>query len=133
MASGTVYIPQVYPLDASKVSGFGQGASATCGANTTTNIDLLITDDCIITGLELIISGASKGDYVALSVLVSGVAVATPIPGPWYLPQNGDNIFDLSIPIKLVSGMTLRAAVTTTVVLVTPFVAINYKLWKVLV
>lgn len=132
MSSNTIYIPTGVELDPSKVQGAGQGVSAVCGAQTTTNIDLALSDDMILTGLHLLSFGSSSGDYIGLSVLVSGVTVAAPVT-TWYLAQNSDNDFLLNIPIKLIAGMTLRAIVTTTGLLTTPRVAINYKLWKILV
>lgn len=131
--TNTTYIPQGYPLDASKVQGAGQGvANLNCAANTTTNIDLTLTDDMIITGMQVITVGSSLGDYVELKVLAGGVTVATPIPGPWYLASNNSEVFELAFPMKVVSGLTLRFVVHATLPLVTPAVMVNFKLWKVL-
>lgn len=134
--SGSTYIPGAYPLDASKVIGAGQGVSATAAANTTTSIDLDITDDTVITGLEEIVMGATSGDYVVLSVVLTAnksITLATPVPGPWYLSNNADIDFHMEIPIKIQAGWTLRITYHNTSLLGTPFVAINYKLWKVLI
>lgn len=132
MATNTVYLPASYPIDASKVQGYAKGLTQVCGANTTTNIDLTFTDDAIITGAQIITSGMSLGDYLALSVLSGGTTVLNPVPGPWYLPVTNVSDFDFVMPVKILAGLTLRVSVTTTVLLNTPFVAVNYKLWKVL-
>lgn len=134
MATNTVYIPIGLELDPSKVEGYGQGVfDIGCAANSTTNLDLTLTDDVIITGLELITYGASIGDYVVMQILAGAVVVKTPLPGPWYVSSNADQSFSLAFPMKIVAGLTIRVVVHTTVLLVTPGVAVNYKLWKVLV
>lgn len=133
MASNTTYNPDVFPLEQSKLQGNGQGVFASCAANTTTNLDISLADDSIITGLELITAGATPGDYIELKVLAGANIVGIPVPGPWYVQADGALDFRLEFPMKLVTGLTLRAIYHATVILVTPRVAINYKLWKVLV
>lgn len=134
MATGTIYTPTTLDLDPSRVQGNGQGVSATvaAGVGTTTNLDLSLSDDCIITGLELIVQNATMGDSIALQVLAGASVVGNPLPGPWYVPATGDSNFDFVIPQKIVGGLKLRAIYTNSSLLGTPFVAINYKLWKVL-
>ncbi len=135
MATNTLYIPSGYPLDASKVIGAGMGVFAVCTALATTNLDLDITDDMILTGVEIITSGSSMGDYGVLQVVATAnksVVVATPVPGPWYVSQNEDTVLELAMPMKIVAGLTLRVVYHATVLNVTPQAAANFKLWKVL-
>lgn len=136
MATNTIYNPPSFPLDSSKVRGYGQGARAVCAALGSTNIDLDITSDCIITGLVFTTIGASDGDSAVLKIVTTAnktVVVATPLPGPWYLTPSDSQDFRLEFPMKIVSGLTLRCVISTTVLLVTPTVAVNYKLWECLI
>ncbi len=133
MPSNTTYQPDMYPLDSTRVEGYGQGVGAICSANGTTNMDLTLTDDVIVTGLEILTGSVTPGDYAQLQVLVAGVPVRAPIPGPWYLQADGKSDHRMEMPLKAVAGMVLRVKVTTTTPLITPFVAVNFKLWKVLV
>jgi hypothetical protein len=76
------------------------------------------------------------GDYGVLKVVQTSnksVVLATPVPGPWYLQPNNSDDFRLEVPVKISAGVTLRLTITTTVVLNNPTVAVNYKLWQVLV
>lgn len=130
-ASGTTYNPTTFEFDANQILGYGQGVSATCAALSTTNIDLTLSDDVIMTGAVLVVGGASLGDYFDLQVLAGGSVVATPIQN-WYLPTSGEIDYQLVAPKKIVTGLKLRVVVHTTALLVTPFMAVNYKLWKVL-
>lgn len=134
-ATNTIYNPQSYPLDGSKVQAAGQGVAATCAANTTTNLDIDLTDDMLVTGAEIVITGASIGDYIQLQVVQTAnksIVLATPLPGPWYVQQTGDTDFRFEFPVKATAGMTLRVIYHATVILITPTMAANFKLWKVL-
>lgn len=127
----TTYDPATFSFDSDKISGYGQGVSATCTANTTTNIDLTLNDDVIMTGAVLIVSGATLGDYIDLQVMSGSTVLATPI-STWYIPTSGVIDYQMVVPKKIVSGLKLRIICHATVVVVTPYVAVNYKLWKVL-
>lgn len=134
MATNTIYNPQTLAeLDSSKLQGYGQGATGACAALAATNIDLALTDDVLITGLQLVTIGASVGDYCIVQVLIGGVVVATPIPGPWYVQANGAMDFNLVFPVKAIAGATLRVVYHATVILIVPTMSVNYKLWKILV
>lgn len=135
MATGTYFKPtRLIDMENTSLEGAGQGVSAVCGPGigTTTNLDITLTDDVIATGLVLVVAGASLGDYVTMQVLLNGTVVKTPLPGPWYLPQTNTLNFDFVMPIKIIAGLTLRIIYTNTGLLVTPYLAVNYKLWKVL-
>lgn len=135
MATNTKYNPvTLAELDSGKLEGAGQGVSAICNANGTTNLDIVLADDMIVTGLHIVVNGASLGDWAELKVLLTanGATLKTPIP-KWYLPITDTLDFAMVMPVKATSAMTLRVVVHTTVVLVTPYVAVNYKLWKILV
>lgn len=137
MAANTVYIPEGVNLDPSKVEAFGQGVTSVCIALGSTNIDLALTDDVILTGLMLKSYGVTPGDALDLKLLLTatGAVLKTPITN-WQLSVTNDDDYTLAMPMKIAAGsagITLRATITTTVLLVTPRVSINYKLWKVLV
>lgn len=129
--TGSTYDPSTFEFETSKIVGDAQGVAAVCVALGTTNIDLTLTDDEIMTGAILVVSGASLGDYLDLQVMAGPTVVATPIRN-WYLPNDGSVDFQMVVPKKILAGLKLRVVVHTTVLLVTPYVAVNFKLWKTL-
>lgn len=140
MPSGTTFNPlhnDEFNKNALKFDA--QGVSTNPTAGTSTNLDLMMTDDCLLNGIELIISGATLGDYVALQVVdttgafsgVAGTIMIQPATN-WYVSQTSDTQFDIVYPAKIYAGLTLRAVYTSTG-LTSPFLAVNYKLHKVLI
>jgi len=131
MPTGTTYNPP--NIDAFIKSALlfnAQGMSQTVATGTTTNLDYALTDDCLLTGMEIIINNGNYGDTANLQILISGVVVDQ-FATNWNFPPTIDTQFDMSYPAKLLSGMTIRMAYTSTGTN-NPFVAINYKLHKIL-
>ena len=115
-----------------------QGVSATVTAGSTQNIDLTLTDDSLLTGVNVISGNGNFGDYVNLEVIDTSGAF-TGVPGTlinqfvtnWYLAPEAQDEFKLSYPAKLLTGMTIRIIYVSTGT-VNPFLATNYELHKIL-
>lgn len=141
MPSNTTYNPvNVAAFEKSKLYFNAQGVSASCTAGTSTNIDYTLVDDCLLTGLEIIVDGAKYGDYANLQVIdptgITGAPPGTVILQPatnWYVATSYDEQYDLAYPAKIYTGLTLRIVYTSTGIITPVFVAINYKLHKILV
>lgn len=131
-ATGTLYAPDRFvDLQSSMLQGFGQGVHANCAALTTTNIDLTLTDDVLITGLVLLTNGGTFGDYIDLQVMAGASVVASPV-STWYIPMSDSMDFNMVFPIKVVAGLKLRIVCHSTNLLIAPSISVNYKLWKIL-
>jgi len=138
MPSNTVYNPiNVNDFEKSKLNFDAQTTSGTITAGTTQNVDLALTDDCLMTGAWLIVNGGNYGDTAVLQVVdVSGLFAP---PGTvlnsfanWSIPPTVSQTFEMVYPAKIYAGLTIRIAYTSTGSS-NPFVAINYMLHKVLV
>lgn len=140
MPTGTTYKPtRINDFEATKLNFAAQGVAAAPTFGTTTNIDLLLTDDSLLTGAWLVVSGGTIGDYATFQVVdISGSFTGTPntivntFITTWYLPVSANTQFDVAYPAKIYAGLTLRLIYHSTG-LITPFAAINYKLHKVLI
>ena len=141
MPSNTTYNPvRTTDFEKTKLNFNGQGVTSTINAGTTTNIDYLLADDCLITGLELIVNNGNYGDFANIQVIdttgFTGYPAGTvleQIGTNWYLSPSTDTQFDIAYPAKIIAGLTLRIIYTSTLLVGTTFVAINYKLHKVLI
>jgi hypothetical protein len=115
-----------------------QGVSTTGTAGAVTNLDYTLSDDCLITGMELIINNGNYGDKASFQI-VDGSGAFSGTPGTvlnqfatnWNIPPTADTQFDMAYPAKIYAGLTLRIVYTSTGTS-NPFIAINYKLHKVL-
>lgn len=140
MPSGTTYNPPNINAFVKTALVFdAQGVSSTVTAGATTNVDYTLTDDCLITGIELIINNGNYGDTADLQIVDltgafgAGVgAVLNQFATNWNLPPITDTQFDMAYPAKILASMTLRMKYTSTGTS-NVFVAINYKLHKVLI
>lgn len=110
-----------------------QGVNTTVTPETSANLDLVLTADHLITGAEVVISGAVNGDYITLQVL-AGETVVNQYATNWYVASGTYNQqYDVCYPAKLYAGLILRLVYNSIGTEVPVFVAINYKLHKVLV
>lgn len=141
MPSNTTYNPtHINDFEKTKLNFNGQGVTSSISAGTTTNIDYLLTDDCLITGVELISNNGNYGDYIIMQVVdTTGIAGYPPntvleqIGTNWYLPPTADTQFEIVYPAKIITGLTLRIIYKSTALLGTTFIAINYKLHKCMI
>jgi hypothetical protein len=141
MPSGTVYAPiRVGDFEATKLQYNPMGVRGTISLNSTSNVDLYFTDDCMLTGMWVITSNTTLGDYIRIQVIdtdnIMGYGAGVMIKqfgGNVYLPPITDQQFDIIYPAKVLAGMSLRIAYTSTSIVLTPDFIVNYKLHKVLV
>ena len=140
MPSGTTYHPyRSNELDANKVISAAQGVSTNFIANTSSNLDLTMTDDCLLTGLVFFTVNANNGDFANLQVVdttgITGYPAGTVLAQfatNWYVNPSQQLAMDIQYPAKIIAGLTLRMVYTNTGS--SPvFSAINYKLHKCLV
>lgn len=141
MATGTSYKPEKFvELGAVNLDFNAQGVKATATANTTTNIDYKLLDDCLITGITLLVSSATFGDKATLQVVdvdnVLGYGAGTVLKQPgtnWYMASDVQTQLSASslYPAKITAGLYLRVIYTSTALLTGPTVCINYHLHKV--
>lgn len=139
MPTGTKFNPfHTNELDKTALLFNAQGVTANPTAGTTTNIDLALTDDHLITGAWVVVSGATLGDTISFQVIDSSGVLAPPgtmlnqFMTSWYLPASAETQLDMVYPAKIIAGLTLRVVYTSTGA-TAPFIGINYKLHKVLV
>tara|TARA_R110000868_G_scaffold272607_1_gene531834 strand:- start:3111 stop:3533 length:423 start_codon:yes stop_codon:yes gene_type:complete len=140
MPSFTTYKPtSITQFEAAKLNFNAQGVSGSASAGSSTSFDLALTDDHLITGAWIITDGGTLGDTASFQI-VDGTGAFSGVPGTvlnqfvssWYMPTGANTQLDMQYPAKLYAGMVLRFVYTSTGG--SPvFVAINYKLHKVLI
>jgi len=116
-----------------------RGFSTIVTAGTTSHIDFTLTDDMLITGAWVVTNNGNYGDTASLQVIDTN-GTFTGVPGTvlntfmtnWYLPPQTSEQFDIAYPAKIFAGLTLRIIYTSTGSN-NVFVAINYKLHRVLI
>lgn len=131
MINSTYSPTKISDFESSKLSFNALGSSFTVAPGTTSNIDLTLTDDMLITGAWLISVGA-YGDTVTFQVLDPDQNILSQFVTNWAIPAPANMTLDVPYPAKLPAGIILRLIYSSTGS--TPaFVAINYKLHKILV
>lgn len=110
-----------------------KGVAATCTAGTSTNIDLTLADDTLVSGGGLIVIGAAQGDTIDFQVVHPTYGVLATYIDDWYInPEVAQQVIpEVTYPAKLVTGLKLRA-VYNSVGGTDVWVAINYDKEKVL-
>lgn len=139
MPSNTTYNPpNIGSLVKNALLFNGQSIQATVTAGQSANLDLLLCDDHLITGIWPIINNGNYGDNIKIQVVdttgFTGQPAGTVLQQlcSFYVPPTMSTQFDLLYPAKAISGLTLRIVYNSTGSS-DVFVAINYKLHKVLV
>jgi hypothetical protein len=137
---GSTYNPiHMDDFDKSKLAFDGQGVSTTVTAGTTSNLDYVLTDDCLITGVELIVNNGNYGDTLSLQVVdttgFTGYLAGTVLDQfgtNWNVSPISDTQFDIVYPAKIIANLTLRVIYASTGSS-NVFIGVNYKLHKCLV
>lgn len=138
MPSNTTFDPRnILEFEKSKLNKAAQGKKLTVTKGTTTNIDITLTDDCLLAGGSILLAQDVKwGDKVSFQVL-SGSTVLIEFITDWYLnPEKTEQpVPSSNYPAKVYAGLTLRIVYTSTAGALDPApdVAINYNLEKVLI
>lgn len=116
----------------SKLNKDGIGISGIAVAGQTTNLDITISDDYLITGGVLLVDGAVQGDNVDFQILYGQTVIAQYITN-WFI--NYKNIRQetpsTNYPAKLTAGLTLRLVYKSTGDS-DVWIAINYDREKVM-
>lgn len=143
MPSNTGYNPQhEWEFEKSKLNADGQGVQGSATAGSTTNFDVVLTDDCLYTGVWIAVSGSANGDAAKLQVIDTNGITGFP-PGTvllqavnWGIPGfNFSEQFDYNYPAKVLATMTIRIIYTSAAGLLggAPYCVFNHKLHKVLI
>lgn len=137
---GSTYNPGSWKdIYASSVAFASVGIAQPCQPHTSTNIDLVLTDDIFIRGIEFLASGALFGDTVSLQVIdTAGVTGAPPgtviatVVSAFNVATDQQKFlaYEAVAPKKALATMTIRAIYTSNSLLVPVNVAINYILLK---
>jgi hypothetical protein len=126
-------------FEKNKLTFDAQGVSTTVTSGSITNLDYTLTDDCLITGVELIVNNGNYGDTLSFQVVdttgFTGYPVGTVLDQyatNWNVAPVTDTQLSVVYPAKIITGLTLRVVYTSTGSS-NPFIALNYKLHKCLV
>lgn len=141
--TGTVYNPtSVDAFDKTKLNYNGLKVSASVAAGATTDVNLALTDDHLLTGAQLILTGACDLDEVQFKIVDSSSSIPVParVAFPnypilnqfidWYASNFSK---DLPYPAKITAGLTLRVTYKNTCVSTAVTVKVNYFLHKIIV
>jgi|ERR1035437_7156285 hypothetical protein len=132
MPSNTTYNPtNIGDFQKAKLLFDSHGILRTIPAGTSANLDYILTDDCLITGLELIINNGNYGDTTCLQIIDDTEMVLNQFITNWNVPPIANSQFDIEYPAKIIAGLTIRMIYTSTGSS-DVFLAINYKLHKIL-
>jgi hypothetical protein len=134
MPSNTTFAPRTQEeFNSGALNYAGTGATATIVANATTNIDIVLSDDMIITGLELVVTAPQAGDYMTLHIIHPIAGEVNQFGYSWYMGTESFRAnYQVRYPAKIYAGMTLRAKYVSVTAIAPTFVAVNYFLHKVL-
>jgi hypothetical protein len=134
MPSNTSFAPRTQDeFNSGALNYAGTGSTATIVANTTTNIDLLVNDDMIITGVELVVTNPKAGDYMTLHTVHPTYGEVMQFVYTWYLgTESFRKDYQVRYPAKIYAGMSIRAKYVSVNGTAPDFVAVNYSLHKVL-
>ena len=126
-------------FEKNKLTFDAQGVSTTVTSGSITNLDYTLTDDCLITGAELIVNNGNYGDTLSFHVVdttgFTGYPAGTVLDQyatNWNVAPVTDTQLSVVYPAKIITGLTLRVVYTSTGSS-NPFIALNYKLHKCLV
>jgi len=134
MASGTTYDPQnITSFEKTKLFKDAKGVSGVAAFGTTTYLDLVLTDDVLMTGGMFLAQGAAWGDKVDFQVIHPVNGVIAQFITDWYLNPDvtKQEVPGSNYPAKLVAGLTLRV-VYHSVGGTDVNIAVNYNREKVL-
>lgn len=117
------------------------GTTATATANSTTNIDVLFSQEYYINGIEIISSNITMGDKVTLQIVdkdrvYAGVLYDASIPGEVVLDEFGtawnlapgvtkSGPYQTNYPARIYAGLYVRVKYTNTSILTNTSVGVN--------
>lgn len=116
-------VRRVLDMDADKVRFRGRGISGTAAAGTTTAIDLKLTEERLLEGGQIILSGHVLGDHIAFEVVdVDNVlgygagVVLDQYATNWYVDPSttGQYVIRLEYVAFILANLYLRLTYTST-------------------
>lgn len=128
-------------FDADRVRFRGTAKSITATANATTNLDLKLTEERLLSGLQ-ILANANTGDWAKLQVVdvdnIYGAGagyIVEEFVDKWFMDANADNqgLFETGYPANIPANLYIRVEYHNTVVLAPVNLRVNYFLHKPLV
>ena len=142
MPSNTLYNPMsVNDFEKNKISLNIIGIDGNFTGNSISNIDLLLTDDVLVTGASVICKNHVFGDAISLQVVdtnnILGYGANTVLntfANNWIVSDDSQKQIDFvsPYPAKIIAGLTLRVSYTS-IGTNNGQIAVNYILHKVLV
>lgn len=139
--TGSTYAPQTWnDVQASNVKPNIVGITGTCTANSTHNIDTLIADDSLIKSIEFFTNSAIFGDTITVSIIdkdavyfPANTVVSTPVLDYNILPTGSQSSYHSVAPFKILGGLYIRISYTSTGLLNTVSLGINFLFLKCLI
>lgn len=132
----STYDPQkVSDFEKGKLNFSGKSCLGTSTTGQITNIDIVLTDDHLITGGILIVTGGKTLDMFSFQVVHPTFGVVNEFVSQYRVIQDSNRQFELSLPYpaKLAGGLSLRCKYESSAELGTRTIALNYMLHKILV
>jgi hypothetical protein len=140
MPINTTYNPlNLNDFEKTKINKNAQGVSIIIPAGTDVSIDLLLTDDTLVTGADCLVKGAIAGDTVDFQIYgpnpLTGISgVLNQFVTKWFINPDStqQSTPHSNYPAKIPAGLTLRIIYHSTGTTDVWFAA-NYNLEKVLI
>jgi len=132
---GSTFNPiSIKDFEKSKLSTANTGIIGTALAGQNTNVDFTLTDDCLMTGLQVLAKGSIFGDKITLQVVHPVAGVMSEFGTNINVPEVDEKKIDekTEYPAKIPAGLIIRLIYTSTGA-TDVYVAVNYRLHKVLV
>jgi hypothetical protein len=139
---GSKYAPsKVSEFSSKDVNASFNGVYSVATKNSTTNIDFLLSDDCLITGAMFSTKGAVYGDKVHFQVVdkdnmfgYGAGMVLNQFITNWFINPDISRQLDMEngYPAKIYAGLYLRLVYVSIGTELDIDIIINYKLHKVL-
>ena len=128
MINSTYNPMNISDLEKGKLNFNGQKIQGTCVAGGSVNVDLTLTDDHLMTGASLQLSGNNPGDSIQFQIVHPVAGVLNQFID-WYAKE-----FDkeMNYPAKIPAGLILRLVYNSTGASNVD-IFINYSLHKVLI
>lgn len=134
MINSTYKPNNISEFEASKLNANFQGISGICIAGQSLNLDLTMTEDHLITGVQLLAKGSNFGDRITLQVVHPVYGVVNQFASDWQVCSDSEIKLDKEViyPAKLFTGLILRVLYVSTGSIPVQ-VLVNYDLHKVLI
>ena len=135
MPTGTGYNPQkTSDFEKSKLIFSGQTIYFDALENDTTDGDLTLADDVLITGGQLLVKGGNIHDQVFMQVVHPTAGVLNEFVSGWRINPDSTDQFTivLNYPAKIPAGLIIRCKYIADATTGTRDVAVNLHLHKVL-